>query len=361
MPNILEKLFYQNTFTDWVTSIGIVVASLILGKIIFWIFKSVFKKAFSKTKTKLDDILVDMLDEPFVFGMVAWGIHIGLSRLKFHDSIHNLINNFMFGFISLMGTWFVARCVSAAIDLFLVPIAEKTDSDFDDHLLPIIKKSSNLGIWALGIIVGLNNAGFDVGALIAGMGIGGLALAMAAKDTVSNFFGGVTVFVDKPFKIHDRIKINGIDGTVIEIGLRSTRIKTLERRIVTIPNAKFADGIVENVTLEPHRKVILNLGLMYDTTPEQMKSAMSYLKDIIDTNPKTYNDDVFIGFNSWGDFSLGILVIYYINKDENYLEVQTEVNLAILEKFNSEGLGFAFPTQTLDIPKENLNLMDGRS
>ncbi len=354
MQNLFEKLFYQNTMADWGISIGIMVASLIFGKVIFWIFKSVVLKATSKTKTKLDDILIDMLDEPFVYGVVAFGIHLGLNRLKFPETIDVVLEKIIFGFISIMATWFVARVLAAAIDLFLVPLTEKTDSDFDDQLVPIIKKSSNMGVWALGIVVALNNAGFDVGALIAGMGIGGLALAMAAKDTVSNFFGGVTVFVDKPFKMGDRIKVNGIDGTVVEIGLRSTRIKTLERRIVTIPNAKFADGIVENVSLEPHRKVTLNIGLTYDTTPEKMRKAQEILKDIVVGHESIEPNDYSLAFNDWGASSMNILLIYYIKKSGDILGTQNDVNLAILDRFNAEGLSFAFPTTTLDIPNQSL-------
>ncbi len=350
MKEFFAKLFYQNTISDWGMSIGIVVLSLILGKAIFWFIKRILQNFTAKTRTKVDDILLDMLDEPFVFSIVAWGIHIGLTRLKLPEVLETFIDRVFFGFLTFMATWFVVRTMDKFIDVFLVPLAEKTNNDFDDHLLPVVKKTVNLGIWILGIVVALNNAGFDVGALIAGMELGGLAFAMAAKDTVSNFFGGVTVFVDKPFRIGDRIKISDIDGTVVEIGLRSTRIKTLEGRIVTIPNAQFAGGIVENVSWEPSRKVIINLGLTYDTNSNSMKEAMDILKDIISKNKDT-EEDIKISFNSWGDFSLGILLIYYIKKGEDIFQIQTDINLEILARFNDRGLAFAFPTQTLDIPK----------
>lgn len=361
LTSLTNRVFYHNTFSDWIISIGIIVAALIAGKIIFWVFKKVFKSVLSKTKNTFDDVLIDMLDEPFVFSIISWGFYIAVKRLKLPQGVSNFVDNFLFGFISLMATWFLARMMAATIELVIVPLAKKTESDFDDHLVPVIKKASNLGIWTLGIIVGLNNAGFDVGALIAGMGIGGLAIAMAAKDTISNFFGGVTVFIDRPFKLGDRIKINGIDGTVTEIGLRSTRIKTLERRIVTIPNAKFSDGIVENVTLEPHRKVVINLGLTYDTTHEQMQNAMKILHDIVLNKASTEDeDDISVSFDSWGDFSLGITLVYYIRKGEDIFKTQSDVNLEILEKFNAAGLNFAFPTQTVDIPSQTLEQMSRR-
>ncbi len=178
----------------------------------------------------------------------------------------------------------VTRVLDAVYREYLVPIAEKSENDLDDQLMPILQKGTKLAVWSIGIIVALNNAGYDVGALIAGLGIGGLALAMVAKDTASNVFGGFTIFSDRPFKLHDRVKVAGFDGTVIDIGVRSTRLNTLEDRVVTIPNSTFADSAVENVSLEPSRKVVLNLGLVYDTTPEQMRRAMTILKDLAAAN-----------------------------------------------------------------------------
>jgi len=169
---------------------------------------------------------------------------------------------------------------------------------------------------------------------------------MAAKDTLSNIFGGFTIFTDQPFKLKDRIKVIGIDGMVQEIGLRSTRIKTLEGRTVTIPNSKFTENPVENVSKEPSRKVVLNLGLTYDTTEIQMKKAMKILKDIAKNN-KNLHEKILLSFNSFGDFALGILFIYYIKKGSDILETQSEISSEILKQFNKNKLEFAFPTQTI--------------
>jgi MscS family membrane protein len=215
-----------------------------------------------------------------------------------------------------------------------------------------VRKTLKGLIWTIGVIVALDNVGFDVATVLAGLGIGGLALAMAAKDTISNMFGGVMIFTDKPFKIKDRVKIGGFDGVIEEIGIRSTRLRTLAGTQVTIPNAKFTDGMVENVSREPNRKIVLNLGLTYDTKPDQMELAMKLLKEINENNPRT-EEKVLISFNSFGDFSLGILYIYYIRKGEDILGVQTEVNMEILRKFNENGLEFAFPTQTIYAQMEN--------
>jgi len=191
-----------------------------------------------------------------------------------------------------------------------------------------------------------DNTGFDIGAVLAGLGIGGLALAMAAKDLVSNVFGGITIFTDKPFKIKDRIKIGGFDGIVEEIGIRSTKIRTLEGRVVTVPNAKFTDSMVENVSVEPSRKVVLNLGLIYDTKPDQMQLAMDTLREIVSSHNST-EETIHLAFNKFGDSSLGILLIYYIRKGEDILKTQTDINLAIISRFTENKLEFAYPTQTI--------------
>jgi MscS family membrane protein len=243
-------------------------------------------------------------------------------------------------------TWLIVRVVDSLIEEYVVPMVEKSDSDLDDQLLPVLRKTIKAVLWVFGVVIALSNSGFDVGALIAGLGIGGLALALAAQDTVKNIFGGLMIFLDKPFQIKERIKVNGMDGFVEEIGVRSTRVRTLEGRLITIPNGQFSDNAVENVTKEPTRKVVVNLGLTYDTSPNDMEKAMKILDDIVKANPKL-TGEALISFNSWGDFSMGILFIYYIEEADNILSAQSEVNLAVLRQFNEAGLEFAYPTQTI--------------
>ncbi|MCK5766579.1 MAG: mechanosensitive ion channel family protein, partial [Bacteroidales bacterium] len=266
MKEFFAKEFYHNNIGDWALALVIIVGTLIAAKALYWVIGRIVKKLTAKTKTKLDDIMVDMLEEPIVLIVTIIGVWFAIGRLSFPDKIMEWINNLYMVMIVLTITWLLARLIDAIIKEYVVPITKKTKGDFDDQIIPIIRKAIRVAIWVMGIIIALNNAGYNVGALLAGLGIGGIALAMAAKDTVANFFGGITIFTDKPFTINDRVKINGFDGTITEIGIRSTRLKTLENRIVTIPNSKFTDGMVENVSSEPHRKVVLKLGLVYETT-----------------------------------------------------------------------------------------------
>lgn len=341
-----DEKYGGNYAYDWFLSVSILVGALVIGKIMYKIIGGIVKSLASKTKTSLDDILVDKLEEPVVYGIVILGFYWGFNRLHFTDSVDAFFANlFMIVFI-LNVTWLVSRVLDALVEEYLVPVVEKSDSDFDDQLLPIVRKTVTAIIWIMGILIALSNSGFDIGAMIAGLGIGGLALALAAQDTVKNIFGGVMVFLDKPFKMNDRIKVNGMDGFVEEIGVRSTRLRTLEGRLITVPNGQFSDNPVENVTLEPTRKVVTNLGLTYDTTPEQMEKAMELLRQIVLDNQKV-TDEPLISFNAWGDFSMGIMLIYYIRSIDDILSAQSEINLEILKQFNAAGLDFAFPTQTI--------------
>jgi len=342
----LNKEFYSNTLGIWILSIVIIIGSIVLSKVLMWLTKNIVRKITKKTKSKIDDILIDMLEEPLAFAIIIFGVWYALKLLTLPEGLEKLISQVYYILIIFDIAWLLNRLVEAIIKEYLKPLVEKSETDLDDQLLPIIAKSVKVTIWILAIIIGLNNAGYNIGALLAGMGIGGLALAMAAKDSVSNIFGGFTIFTDKPFTIKDRVIVDGVDGTVEEIGIRSTRIRKLNGRLVTIPNSKFTENKIENVSSEPNRKVSMNLGLTYNTTPEKIQKAIDTLRDIRQNN-ESLEDKEFIGFTAFNDFALNIMFIYYIKKGEDNVAVQTAMNLEILKRFNAEKLEFAFPTQTI--------------
>lgn len=344
--DFLKNTYFGNTIAQWLTSFAIIVGVLILAKFIYWLFKTFFGRLASKTESRLDDLIVDLIEEPIVFCVTVSGIWFGIKQLVLSEKVGNWIDLGAHFLIILAATWFVARLIEAVFNHYLMPLAEKTENELDDLLLPVARKATKIAVWSMGLIVALNNAGQDVGALIAGVGIGGLALAMAAKDTVANIFGGFTVITDRPFSLKDRVKVSGIDGNVEEIGIRSTRIRTLAGTLVTMPNSKFADSAVENVSAEPSRKIITNLGLTYSTTPAKMQKAMDVLKEIAHANDDL-EAKISIGFNEFGDFAMNLIFIYYIKKKSDILGTQTSVNMAILERFNQEGLEFAYPTQMI--------------
>lgn len=343
---ILSNSYFGNSAVQWLLSLGIIVGSIILSKILYWLFANVFKDVASKTKTRLDDVLVDRIEEPVVFAVIIAGIYYALHRLHFTDTLDDWIGRVYFFLIVFNIAWLINRLLDSLIDEYLAPIVQKTEGDLDDQLLPLLRKVIHFVVWGMAIVIGLNNAGYDVGALIAGLGIGGLAFALAAQDSVANLFGGLTVFFDKPFTINDRIKISGFDGFVKEVGIRSTRVKTLAGRIVTIPNKEFTASIVENVSSEPSRKVVQTLGLTYDMDASKVERAIQVLTDIHAENIETTEDNV-ITFTAFGDFSLNILFIYYIKKESDIMVTQSNINMQILKRFAAEGLDFAFPSQTI--------------
>jgi MscS family membrane protein len=210
-----------------------------------------------------------------------------------------------------------------------------------------VRRGVKIIIWVMSVIMALDNAGYDITTVLAGLGVGGLALALAAQDSAKNIFGVFTIFTDTPFKLGERIKAGGHDGTVMEIGLRSTKIKTLEGRTVIIPNAEFSDGAVENISSEPARKVVLNLGLTYDMNDKQIEKAMQTLQDIAADNEEDIQENPSIGFNAFGDFALNVVFVYYIKKGSDILGTQTKINLEILKRFNKGKIELAFPTQTI--------------
>ena len=347
MKEFLSQTFYRNTIGEWAIALSIIVGAIIIAKIFFFIISKVVKKYTQRSKSKLDDIIVDMIEEPLVFAIIIAGVWYGVNYLNLTEWWHDFIAKVYYILIIFNIAWMITRLFDALVDEYLRPLVDKSESDLDDQLLPIARKSIKVTVWIIALVVGLNNAGYDIGALIAGLGIGGLALAMAAKDSVANLFGGFTIFTDKPFTIHDRIKVDGFDGTVEEIGIRSTRLKTLEGRIVTIPNALFASESIENVSSEPRRKMVLDLGLTYDTKPEEIEKAMQVLKEIAKNNKSVDNDGIVAAFTAFADSAMIIRFVYYITKGEGIYDTISAINMEILKKFNENKFDFAFPTQTI--------------
>ena len=343
---VLHQEFYGNSILNWAIAVGILILSFVVVKMLYWIFSNVIRRLTSKTKTSLDDVLIDKLEKPLTYLVLILGYWISIHYLVFKEEVELVLENVAYFLLVIDVTAILSRIVDALITEIIMPISEKSDSSFDNQLIPVIQKGVRSIIWILGIIIGLDNIGFDITAMIAGLGIGGLALALAAQDSVKNIFAGIMIFLDKPFRIKDRIQVDGFDGIVEEVGLRSTRLRTLEGRIVTIPNSRFTDNSVTNVTSQPTLKVKLNLGLIYDTYEVQMQKAIDILEDIV-KNQEAITDDYAAGFNGFGDFSLNILFIYYVKPDSHWLDTQTLVNKEILRRFNKEGLEFAFPTQTI--------------
>jgi MscS family membrane protein len=349
MPDFMEKTYYDNTLIEWTTAAAIILGTFVVVKIVYFVFSRLLRRFTERTKTQFDDVLVDLSEAPTITIFTVLGIWAGLRTLTMSEPARSTVDGAALLCVVLCVTWLISRAIEAVFREILQPLAEKTETDLDDQLLPIARKGSKLVVWAMGIIVALNNVGYDVGAVLAGLGIGGLALAMAARDTVANMFGGVTVFVDRPFSVHDRIRIDDYEGFVQEIGIRTTRLQTIGGPVVIIPNSKFSGSEVENITVNEGLQSAVVVGLTYDTSHERMQRAMQIIEEIIAEHPETELWD--IGFDAFGDFSLNIRAEYYVKSKRRPLPVRSEINMAVLERFNAEGLDFAFPTQTLHVSR----------
>ena len=350
--NILQDSFFGNKVSDWLISLSIIAGALILNKIIVLLNKHVIQKLTGKTKSRLDDILFQMLESPVLLGIALFAIWVAARRLNLGFQVENIIAK-SYKILTVVNiTWFVARLVNALIEEYWVPKADNGKSKIlDTHLISILRRTILAIIWALGIVMALNNVGVNVGALLGTLGIGGLAFALAAQDTIKNIFGGVTIFTDRPFRIGDRIKVDKFEGTVEDIGIRSTRIRTLEKRLVTIPNYKMVDAPIENITEEPMRRVLMKLGLTYQTTPEKMTEALAILKDMPNRVKHIDQKDVVAAFTEFTDFALVITFVYFIKKQGDVMETPSEVNSEILSSFKKAKINFAYPTQTIYIDK----------
>lgn len=350
---MFSEIYYGNSLKEWLISFAIIIGAVLLNKLIVLFNKHVLIKLTEKTKNRMDDILFKMLQAPVLLGVMLLAIWIASSRLNFDPKIDAFFSKSYQFLIVLNITWFLVRFVNAVIEEYLVPKAEDNSTKYlDNTLIPIIRRGVLGIIWAIGVMMALRNVGVDVGALIAGLGIGGLAFALAAQDTIKNIFGGITIFTDRPFRIGDRVKVDGFDGFVEDIGIRSTRLRTLEKRLVTIPNYKIVEASIENISGEQMRRVLMNIGLTYTTTPEQMQQALSILKNMPKVHKDVDSKELVAVFSDFSPYSLDIKFIYWIKKSGDVVEVPSKVNFEILSKFKEAGLTFAYPTQTVFVKND---------
>lgn len=253
-------------------------------------------------------------------------------------------------FLSANVIWLAYR-ITGVLSEFFTRVAEKTESTLDDHLVPLLSKTLKVFVVVLGLLFTAQNMGFNVMSLIAGLGIGGFAFALAAKDTVANFFGSLMVLFDSPFQVGDWIIVGDSEGTVEEIGFRSTRVRTFYNSEVSIPNSQLMNASIDNMGRREYRRVLTRLGVTYDTSPEKLEAFLEGVKNIILANPYSRKDYLHVVFNEFGDSSLVVLLYFFLKVPGYSHELLARQNifleiLRLAEKLNVE---FAFPTQTLHV------------
>jgi len=237
--------------------------------------------------------------------------------------------------------------------LVMLKKAETKEKKVEIQLIPFAVESLKLIVLILGIVVVLGSVfKINVGTLIAGLGIGGLAVALAAKETFENLIGSFTIFLDKPFVTGDMVKVGNTQGVVEKVGFRSTRLRTLDKTFVTVPNRDMVNSEVDNFTERTIRRVNFNIGLRYDTEIEAMKLIIAEIKSYIDNHTNT-TEDCTVKFAEFGSSSLNIMVLYFIdgNDFKLFVDVREEINVRIMEIVKAHGCDFAFPSTSVYMEK----------
>lgn len=352
---MLQTEFWGNTLENWGISIIIILVTIIVTKLISYFNKKVLKPYTNKTKNRLDDIIYDSIESPILFGIMLIGIWIAIHRLVYPDNFVKAVDSAYSILIVLNITWLFARLTNSLIEGYWINTADKTNraQRFSSKMMPVIKRTLLVIVWIIGIIMALSNVGVNISALLGTLGIGGVAFALAAQDTIKNVFGAFTILTDRPFSIGDTVRIDSFEGTIIDVGIRSTRMRNYDKRLITFPNYKVADASIVNISSEPMRRVVMSIGLTYDTTPEKMNEALTILRSMPSKVQYVSTKDLVANFSDFKDSSLVITFIYFIENKGDIGLVSSNVNMEVLSAFNKAGLNFAFPSQTLYINKED--------
>jgi len=356
---IKARIIFDISWLRLLTCLVMIFVAVFVERILRWILR--------RRQIRLEDeagpdnlwarLLLKALIRPLSLFVWVYGIYIALSPLFIHfdrpdgaNLVHLVAQRTadIGGLFALF--WFLLNLVRL-LDERLRRWAAATESTIDDMLAPLVGKTLRIFIGAIGTVVILQNlTGVQIGPLLASLGIGGLAVALAAKDTIGNFFGTLTILFDKPFQIGERIVIEGQDGTVEAVGFRSTRLRTLAGNLVTIPNEKVVNSVLENIGKRPNIRWLTHIGLPYDTPPEKVEQAVAILRELLENHEGMHPDwPPRVYFNGFNDWSLNITVVLWYHPPDwwAYQAWLQQTCLQIMRRFAAEGIEFAFPSQTV--------------
>ncbi|MFH0874532.1 MAG: mechanosensitive ion channel family protein [archaeon] len=351
---ILNGVYFGNTILQFLKFFGYIAAAILIGKILYYLTTGVIRKLTSKTKTQFDDILIDMIEEPLVFLIVIGGFYLGYHKLTLTENAAKIFSEINGVLLTICVAWFILRLLDSFIVNYLIPLSKKTESDLDDHLVPMVRTLLKLIIITITGIVVVDNFGYDVTSVLAGLGIGGLAFALAAQDMIKNFFGGIVILLDKPFKIGQWVDIGGYEGEIMEIGMRSTKIKTQSGECVSIPNSFVAEKATKNFKKYPDKGIQFVIGLTYETSNKKMERAKEIVKQAVTKQKLLVPDSLSINFVNFGSYSLDLDVRYKLSTNDAAAlrNIKDEINTYIKEKFDKEKIEFAYPTQSVYLSRE---------
>ncbi|MHC4153807.1 MAG: mechanosensitive ion channel family protein [Planctomycetota bacterium] len=305
----------------------------------------------------------DSLARPLYVAFFAAGIFLAKAPLRFDElkgispTIDQAWAKVAEAVAAIAFAYALYRLVDVA-EYYLNRIVSKTQTKLDDMLVPVVRKSLRVTIAIVAaLIISESILETSVKSLLLSAGVGGIAIALAAKETIANFFGSITIFADRPFQIDELVKINGHYGPVEDVGFRSTRIRTLEGHLVTVPNSVIANSIVENVGRRPFIRRTSNITITYDSGHQKAKRAVEIVKDVLAAVPEVNEEPdklPRVYFSDFNDWSLNVYMSYWVKPPDYWLyhEVNQRVNLEIMKRFEAEKIEFAFPSQTIYLEKQ---------
>jgi len=329
----------------------IMLATLLLR----WFFNRYFvrgaQRMARRTRHDFDDLFLKAVVPPISAFLFLTGLFLATRQLHIPSSSGRLnlwlLQSYKVS-LSVLVVWVIFR-LSDLVTQLLHRVLMRSDEEMAQQLTPLIRQALRWTVAILGSILIIQNLGYSVTSLLTGVGIGGLAVALAAQDTIANFFGTVVMFTDKPFKIGDWVKFKNVEGTVEEIGFRSTRVRTFANSVMVVPNKLIMSEIVENWSRMRKRRIKMTIGVTYDATPEQMENVVNALRAFLKGDSAVSQEFMLVNFTDFGDYSLNILLYFFTVTTDwaRYMHERQRINLEIMRIVKAHGLEFAFPSQTL--------------
>ncbi len=364
---LLNQLYNSAYGEIWSYQIwGVPLANLIGATLVFILFL-LFRKFFTKviikfflflsrkSKTSLDEQIIIGLKEPIRFGFVVIGIHVFFLLIFVNnDFIHRLLESL----IIFTLFWGLVSLINVAGDYMFNynNIDKKHSRELGNFIIKVIKGF----VIAIGISVILNNWGVNVTGIVASLGLGGLAFALAAKDTAANLFASIALLLDNSIESGEWIKVAGVEGVVEGVGMRTTKIRSFQKSLFTVPNHLIANNPIENFSRRGVRRIKMNVGLTYDTSSSQLENIVFEIREMLQHHPKiSQKETLLVNFNSFGDSALDIFIyaFTYTSQWDHYLNIREDVHLKIIQIVEKNGSSFAFPSQSLyveSLPNENM-------
>ena len=339
----------ENTVTHYVIAALFLIGALLLRRALTNIVFKVLRRLAAKTETTLDDKLFPAMEDPAQALVMVTGIFSALKVLKLSAPTDNAIGYGSTVAFSLVFFWGLLRAFNAVLDHLHEIAAEKQMGVA--AFMPWIKKSLVAVFVVFGVLLTIQSLGYNVSTILQGLGIGGLAFALAAQDTIANLFGSLVVAIDQPFKVGENVKIGSNVGTVEDIGLRSTKIRLVDKSLVVLPNKMVSSEAIVNLSRFTGRRVEQVFSLTYDTTPDKMEAIVREIRQLIEREPEVDAGSVHVYFRDFSASSLDIWTAYVIKAPDfaKHLALRQRLNLAIMRAVKAQGLDFAYPTSVMHL------------